>query len=1110
MTLTADDFVRFHEAIHGYPPFPWQRAVADHILTQRRFPDLVDVPTGAGKTTMLDIAIFALAADAERPPEERWVPRRTFLVVDRRVVVDQAGERAMQLARALEAPTDPVVQRVAGLLRSLTDGGPPVISAALRGGTLRDDEWARSPDQPVLGASTVDQVGSRLLFMGYGVAPRAAAMHAGLLGRDTLFLLDEVHLSQPFRDTLHAVARYDRWAERPVGVSNQVVELSATPGAAAGRLVASLSDDDLAHPVLRERLDARKPVRLELASSSTTKAIADTCVRQARDLLQRHRTVVVVVNRVATAREAHAKLAQDAERRGYDTVLLTGRMRPLDRQDLLDRYASRIRAGRVRTGDERPLVVVATQCIEAGADFDFDAIVSECASLDALRQRFGRVDRLGRYHTFEDASTSGEGAGGEGIAGAGIHTDDARTDDRSGAAGGSADPAGYGALAGPPQHTTSGADEPGGGSHGDEAPGDRDTERSTGHTTSQAAAHATDEADVNANAHAAASVPSGPRRRSLAEGVIVAGRSDITTTGKPDPVYGYALAHTWQWLEQLAERGAADLGPGALPPNDNPALLAPREQAPILLPVHLDAWCQTAPRPALQPDPSLWLHGRDDIARDVQLVWRADVTEEELLDAALEAAPERRSAIVDRLTAVPPSGLEALSVPIAAARAWLATHPSQRGEADVADVEGFTDTSEPDMRPRERAARPFLAWRGDESAAHVDLGALRPGMTLVVPARYGGLSGGTWSPDATAPVPDLGDRAQLMLRGRATLRLLPDVSGAIAPGGPRPSPDDSADIVERLRVWLAATAARGDAPAWLATAAGWLEADLGARRGRRPLVRELSDGHARWYVVVATARRGLAQVRALRERELERAGGAAAAPGGPLLDPLLSDFDELEASSFIARRVPLREHLDGVAALAAAFARNVGLAAELARDVELAAALHDVGKADARFQCWLHGGDEIGLAVAPEPLAKSSLPAQDARNRRAARARAGYPDGMRHEALSAAMASGHAEVMASAHDAELVLHLIASHHGHARPLLPPVIDERPIEVTYADPRWAAPLAASSDMTLAALDSGVAERFWRLVRRYGWHGLAHLESIVRLADHRRSQQEEEQG
>jgi CRISPR-associated endonuclease/helicase Cas3 len=202
------------------------------------------------------------------------------------------------------------------------------------------------------------------------------------------------------------------------------------------------------------------------------------------------------------------------------------------------------------------------------------------------------------------------------------------------------------------------------------------------------------------------------------------------------------------------------------------------------------------------------------------------------------------------------------------------------------------------------------------------------------------------------------------------------------------------------------------------------------------------------------------------------------------------------ANSWTGRRIPLRTHLEGVGELAEHFGRSCGLPPTVTADLRLAGELHDLGKLDPRFQVWLHG-DEIAAAMAEEPLAKGVV-----RPRRGWTG--GYPRGARHEYLSAELAASSTALLQQAHDPDLVLHLVTSHHGYGRPLPTPVPDPAPTTVVAS--ARGQQLEASTELPSASLGADALRRFAAVTRRYGCHGVAWLEAIFRLADHRRSEEE----
>ena len=953
--LSVADFPEFFRNVNPkredgdrVEPFPWQSRLVEHVAATGRWPELLDLPTAAGKTAVIDIAVFLLALQDPRRPT---LPRRVVFVIDRRAVVNQAAKRASYLAHALQTSENGVVRHVAdrlrGLAATLTDGSsPPLQWAELRGGIVRDESWAMRPDVPAVLVSTVDQVGSRLLFRGYGISSSMRPVHAGLLGNDALFILDEVHLAKPFADTVRSVATRlrtpaaaglpDRW---------QVTEMSATHGVLGelGELgepfrLSELDRDPAAAPVLARRLAARKPFRKQLVKGKAGReTLARAAAAEVRSCLKAGQAKVagVVVNRVDTARAVYAELE------GMPRALVTGRMRPFDRDDRLAEIAPRIRTGRSRSESDEPLVIVGTQSIEAGADFDFDVLITECASLDALRQRFGRVDR--------DGVLSQRGA----------------------------------------------------------------------------------------------SVPS----------VVLAASEDVKADAD-DPVYGSALARTWGFLPDNGHDFASL-------PADDATLLAPRRQAPVLLPAHLDQWVQTSQPPDADPDPAYWLHGLENTSKDVTVVWRADLTEAALrLDNA-----ELAVAIVG---AVRPGSGEAMSVPIRAVRNWLIAESSD--EEPVTDVEGAIG----DDLPRGPVVmRPALIWRGDSSVIAAETRDLRPGVTVVVPASYGGVDvdSRNWDPASAEPVPDLGHRVEADQRRRAVLRLHEAVLAGLGLSDvPKPSDvDDDPYQTDDSVVGQ-----------WLADANG----KLGGEGPVGRIVRVLHESNDRKVARVALGTGSMFVVSSKRPvpaRQAPLAGGQAET--------------EPETSSFTGIRTTLSDHHEHARDAAYWFAVRCGLTDEVAKDVALAAELHDLGKADPRFQDMLRDG----ALDDGELLAKSRIPAHDRAGRERARRDAGYPRGGGHELLSVALVQSSLELAAEAADWDLVLHLVASHHGACRPFAPVVIDRNPVAVTapFREMRF----EHSSSSGLARIDSGVADRFWRLVRSYGWFGLAWLECILRLADHR---------
>ncbi len=419
MVAEATDYFRdLYRAINHHDPYRWQCRLVESIVNNGQWPELLDGPTGSGKSVMLE-AHVAVNAFMGSEGIAAGVPRRLVVAVNRRSLVDSQYLHAQDIARRLhlaligepdegESAPDPVLARVADdLAARWGEGGVslakeigPLMVTSMRGGAdagRPDTSWRSCPEAPMIICATPDMVGSRLLFRGYGVSRGMRPVEAGLLACDSVLAIDEAHLNRQLVKTARRIAEIERKATSgPVALPLQVVESTATPlkGESVGdgsRRVGVTEKDVSADEELARRVT--RPKVIEVRDVGGGKSYADDIVKLALESSEaRGGVTAVIVNTVKIAAAVakglrnHLSKLTDGGRPPVECVL--GRMRPSDR----DAAARRL----VELGDsDQTGFIVGTQALEVGLNYDCRTMVTELCPASALVQRLGRVNRFG-------------------------------------------------------------------------------------------------------------------------------------------------------------------------------------------------------------------------------------------------------------------------------------------------------------------------------------------------------------------------------------------------------------------------------------------------------------------------------------------------------------------------------------------------------------------------------------------------------------------------------------------------------------------------------------------------------------------------------------------
>lgn len=363
------EYAEFFERVTGHRPHPYQVR-----LGRGAWPEIIDVPTGLGKTDAVVVAWLYRVLQGD--PE---TGRRLIYCLPMRVLVEQtvrvAEDRCSKVRELFAERQCPM----------------PSVHAMLGG--FVDEEWEQTPEASAILVGTQDMLLSRALCRGFAMSRYRWPIHFGLVHNDCLWVLDETQLMGVGVET-SAQLEGLRQVLGTLGPT-RTVWMSATLGRAqlatvdhpeptGGYDVLALGEQDRAAPTVRQRTGAKKPLtrgEVTLAKTSGDEYPERVAALASAAHAERGGLTLVIVNRVRRAQEVFRALrASNIE----PIALVHSRFRSADRR----------RHERMLSENGRR-IVVATQAIEAGVDVSARTLITELAPWPALVQRLGRCNRYG-------------------------------------------------------------------------------------------------------------------------------------------------------------------------------------------------------------------------------------------------------------------------------------------------------------------------------------------------------------------------------------------------------------------------------------------------------------------------------------------------------------------------------------------------------------------------------------------------------------------------------------------------------------------------------------------------------------------------------------------